>query len=237
MLRLFAALLAAAFAMLAPAASARASVGDAGQSERIISYFGDIEVAADASLHVTETIRVEAEGRDIRHGIYREFPTRYERGGRVVEAGLSVDGVECDGHSEPWRQEAIDGGVRIWIGNAERELTPGEHSYVIRYTTTRQLNLSNPDFDELYWNVTGNGWPFQIDAAGARVHLPQAVRFGQRAFYTGSRGSTAHDAEIVSEGPGEIVIRTTRPLAGGEGLTIAVSWPRDIVRRSEGEAR
>ena len=235
-LRTLAALLFAAFALLAPAAAQKPGADDeagsyqpANQGERIISYFSDIEVAADASLHVTETIRVEAEGQNIRHGIYRDFPTRYDRDGRVVRVGFTVDGVERDGHSEPWRRESIDGGVRIRIGDADQEVTAGEHSYVIRYTTTRQLNFSNPNFDELYWNVTGNFWRFPIDAAEVHVRLPQAATFGQTSLYTGTVGAHGSDVEIVSQSPGEIVVRTTRPLAEGEGLTISVTWPKGVM--------
>lgn len=47
------------------------------QSERILDYHSDIEVRSDASMVVTETIRVVSTGNRIRHGIYRDFPTRY----------------------------------------------------------------------------------------------------------------------------------------------------------------
>ena len=60
----------------------------------------------------------------------------------------------------------------------------------IRYTTTRQLGFFE-SYDELYWNVTGNGWIFPIDRAEVRIRLPQAVPFGpERAFYTGAEGAT-----------------------------------------------
>ena len=234
-LRPLAALLIAAFALIAPAAAQKpggdeiASFAPTGQGERIISYFSDIQVASDASLHVAETIRVEAEGQNIRHGIYRDFPTRYDRDGRVVRVGFTVESVERDGHAEPWRRESIDGGVRIRIGSADQEVTPGEHSYVIRYTTTRQLNFSNPNFDELYWNVTGNFWRFPIDAAEVRVRLPQAAQFGTTSLYTGQIGQQGQDARIVAQSPGEIDIRTTRPLDEGEGLTVSVTWPKNVV--------
>src|SRR5690606_26003196 len=45
--------------------------------ERIDRYDIQVEVQADGSLEVTELIRVQAEGRRIRRGIYRDFPTRY----------------------------------------------------------------------------------------------------------------------------------------------------------------
>ena len=128
------------------------------------------------------------------------------------------------------RRELIDGGVRIRIGDADQEVTPGEHNYVIRYTTTRQLNFSNPAFDELYWNVTGNFWRFPIDAAEVRVHLPQAVPVRpDLLLYRARSARPGHDAEVVSQGPGEIVIRTTGRSAEGEGLTISVTWPKGVV--------
>lgn len=48
------------------------------QSERILSYHSRITVHPDASLTVVETIDVVSTGAQIQHGIYRDFPTRYE---------------------------------------------------------------------------------------------------------------------------------------------------------------
>ena len=46
-------------------------------AEFIESYHSDIEVQRNGDLLVTETIRVHAEGKAIRRGIYRDFPIRY----------------------------------------------------------------------------------------------------------------------------------------------------------------
>src|SRR5207249_2055025 len=63
--------------------------------ERILFYGSDIQVRPDASLEVTETIRVRAEGVAINHGIYREFPTRYSAGvGREMKVGFEVEEVK-----------------------------------------------------------------------------------------------------------------------------------------------
>ena len=58
------------------------AVGD----ERILSFHSDISIAADATMTVDETIRVRAEGQNIRRGIYRDFPTDYtdQYGNRFV---------------------------------------------------------------------------------------------------------------------------------------------------------
>lgn len=236
------ALLVAALALVGPATqakkpddSAAAEVPDDWQSpaigggERILHYLSDVTVGADGVLHVAETIRVVSEGREILHGIYRDFPTRYTRDGRTVRVRFDVEGVERDGRPEHWARERLRNGARVRIGDADVDLPEGEHSYVIRYTTTRQIGFF-PDFDELNWNVTGTDWIFPIDSVEARIHLPRAVAFGRRTVYTGAQGvRDQHDAAVVSERPGEIVFRTTRPLGDHEGLTIAVAWPKGVV--------
>jgi hypothetical protein len=47
--------------------------------EKILSFHSDIQVAADGSMQVSETITVNAEGDRIQRGIYRDFPTDYRR--------------------------------------------------------------------------------------------------------------------------------------------------------------
>ena len=46
--------------------------------ERILRYLSDVQVRKDSSIEVTETIDIRAENDRINHGIYRDFPTRYE---------------------------------------------------------------------------------------------------------------------------------------------------------------
>ncbi|HEX8534320.1 MAG TPA: DUF2207 domain-containing protein [Allosphingosinicella sp.] len=203
--------------------------GAADAEERILRFLSDVSVERDGTLAVTETIRVRSEGDQIKRGIYRDFPTRYaDRQGRKLRVGFDVLGVERDGRAEPFEVESIDNGDRVRIGDAEVLLPPGEHEYVIRYQTTRQLGFFK-GYDELYWNATGTGWAFPIDVAEARIRLPEPARFGNRAFYTGPQGSTDRYAEVVSEAPGEIVFRTTAPLGPQEGLTVAAAWPKGVV--------
>ena len=99
---------------------------------------------------------------------------------------------------------------------------------MIRYRTTRQIGFFR-DYDELYWNATGNGWTFAIDVAEARITLPEAVPFRQTAFYTGPQGAQGKDATVVEQQPGRIVFRTTRPLPPRNGLTVAAAWQKGVV--------
>ena len=197
--------------------------------EHILRFVSDVTVERNGDLTVTETIEVQAEGNLISHGILRDFPTTYRRpdGSRVV-VGFDVQSVTRDGASESFTTQPMANGVRVRIGRADTVLTTGQHEYVIRYVTTRQIGYF-PDYDELYWNATGTGWTFAIDVAEASITLPDAVPFRQSAFYTGPQGATGKDASIVEQQPGHIVFRTTRPLPPRNGLTVAAAWQKGVV--------
>ena len=208
--------------LLLAATSARAD-------ERIHRFLSDVQIEKDSTLEVTETIDVEVDNVAINHGIYRDFPTRYRRpDGSAMRVGFALEGATLDGLPVPASVSSMDNGVRVKLGDPDKIIAQGEHSFVLRYRTTRQVGRFN-DYDELYWNATGNGWQFPIDLAEARIRLPQAVSFGKRTLYTGAYGSTAANAEIVDEQPGDILVRTTQPLAAFEGLTVAVAFPKGVV--------
>lgn len=197
--------------------------------ERILSFVSDVTVEADGDLDVTETIRIVSLMQEIRHGIQRDFPTSYANAaGQRTHVGFEVVSVQRDGRDEPWQRITLGNGVRIRIGKAEETLPIGDHTFVIRYRTTRQIRYGT-ESDELYWNATGNGWTFPIDSAEARITLPKPATFGDRAVYTGAQGSTDRNAAVVEEGPGRIVFRTTAPLAREQGLTVAAAFPKGVL--------
>jgi len=206
------------------------TLSPAGAVERILDFVSDATVERNGDLNVTETIGVQAEGNEIRRGIFRDFPTTYHRrrDGSQVIVGFQVLSVTRNGNTEDFTLENLNNGVRVRIGSANRILNTGRHEYVIKYVTTRQIGFFQ-DFDELYWNATGNGWNFTIDRAEARITLPEAVPFRQSAFYTGPQDANGRDASIVEERPGRIVFRTTRPLPPKNGLTVAAAWQKGVV--------
>ncbi|QNM83210.1 DUF2207 domain-containing protein [Sphingomonas sabuli] len=216
------ALLLLCWVLLAAATPARAE-------ERIIAFGSTIFVKPDASLDVVERIFVNVENVSIRHGIYRDFPTRYTipNGGRM-KVGFTLVYARLDGQPVEHKVEKLSNGVRIRMGSADSMVTRGRHLYQIHYRVTRELGFFD-GFDELYWNVTGTGWDFPIDQAGAQIHLPKPVGFLQRSVYTGPQGATGADAKVVAEKPGQITFMTTRPLAPREGLTVAVAFPKGVV--------
>jgi uncharacterized membrane protein YgcG len=199
--------------------------------ERILAYHSDIDIMEDGSMTVVETIRVRAEGQYIRRGIFRDFPTDYEDSlGNRFRLEFQVTGVTRDGIGEPFHTERIANGVRIYVGRSSVFLDPGDYTYRISYRTQRQLGFFE-DYDELYWNVTGNGWDFPIDEASARVSLPRDVPMDavRVAAYTGVVGSTARNA-MTDVRDGKVFIVTSRGLPRRAGLTIAIAWPKGFVQ-------
>ena len=206
------------------------SLSFSGQAEEYIeSFHSDIEVQRNGDLLVTETIVVRAEGQSIRRGIFRDFPTRYKTAkDRSVSVGFEVLSVQRDGRSEPYHIKNQSNGKRIYIGEQNVFLSPGFYEYQIQYLTTRQLGFFD-DFDELYWNVTGNGWTFRIDRASARVTLPDTVTDFQLTGYTGPQGSTAQNLRYRRSTSNQAYFESSQPLGRYEGLTIVAGWPKGLV--------
>jgi len=200
--------------------------------EKIISYQSYIEVQPDASMVVTETIRVVALGDKIKHGIYRDFPTKYtDIYGNKYAMDFKVLIVSKDGVRENYWTESLSNGVRVYIGDKNALIPLGEHVYEITYKTNRQLGFFK-DHDELYWNVTGNGWEFDIDYASAILVLPNGAsdKIISTQGYTGTFGEKGKDFVVSRDSFGNLFLYTTKPLNPGEGLSIVTSWPRGYVK-------
>ncbi len=199
-------------------------------AEYIESFHSDIKVMEDGSMLVKETIVVNAEGRNIKRGIYRDFPTRYkDRMGNAYKVGFEIINVRHDYADESYHTKKRSNGVRIYIGKKGRNIRRGKHRYELTYLTTRQLGFFD-EYDELYWNVTGNDWAFTIVRASASVTLPAGINSGDirlKAF-TGPGGSTAQDYK-ASIKDGKPYFETTGSLNIREGLTIVVGFPKGHV--------
>ncbi|WP_448873904.1 DUF2207 domain-containing protein [Desulfobulbus propionicus] len=196
-------------------------------AERVLDFASTVHVHQDGSLLVTEKITVEATGQQIKRGIVREFPTRYtDAKGRTVRVGFQLLRVERDGRPEPHHTSSLDNGVAIYAGQKDVFLRPGRYAYTIEYTTSRQLGFF-PDHDELYWNVNGNGWRLPLDRVSCEVHLPKGAVASDGRAYEGPLGS--REGYRLAGGGTSMRFASTRSYAPGEGLTIAVAWPKGFV--------
>jgi predicted membrane protein DUF2207 len=203
--------------------------GQAMAAEVIHTFVSDVTVAKDGELTVTETLQVRAEGRDMRHGIYRDFPLTFrDAGGTLREVDFKLLRVSRDGAAEPYHTERMHGFIRIYAGSKDVLIRPGEHTYVFAYRTGRQIRW----FDgkpELNWNVTGNFWHFPIESASYRLQLFEGAAPVRWTAFTGRLGARGTDWQ-GNVGPlGGLSVSTTRRLAPGDGLTVVAELPATAV--------
>ena len=196
-----------------------------GAEEKIFLFSSTATVNADSSLEVREDITVNVEGRQIRRGIYRDFPTTYtDSSGRTVRVGFTVKSALLNGRKVPYKTESRSNGVRVYIGDAKSTAPLGKQTYTLVYVTTHQVGFFD-GHDELYWNVTGNEWAFPIDEARFSLSIPGDAPFNSVEFYTGWHGARGQDARVLPDK----TVETTASLAPGEGLTVVYTWPKGIV--------
>jgi uncharacterized membrane protein YgcG len=195
--------------------------------EIVIQRFDEqVVISADGTIEVTETIEAQFIGSNW-HGIYRTIPVGY-----VTPAGLTYTllleplGV-TDGAGQPLTYE------RSWPGrNVQFKiyvLNPDDatRTVVLHYRVLNALTFFDTH-DELYWNVTGNGWEAPIEMVTAEIDLPAGVTGLHAVSYSGAFGSRAQDA-IVESRSNSVRLRATHALDLHEGLTVVVGWDKGFV--------
>ncbi len=201
------------------------------RAEEISRFSTDIVVGSDASMAVVETIDYDF-GEEMRHGIYRDIPTEYvTKLGADQSIDINVEGVEdASGKSYTYETSSSGGVLKIKIGDADTLIT-GRHTYVIRYRARYAFGYFD-GFDELYWNATGNGWQVPIGRAEARLTLPENVPSDkiQTSCYLGAYGSSESCDDAAHFDGRAYVASASRVLQPSEGLTIAVGFPKGVIR-------
>ena len=196
-------------------------------ADSITEFNSRIEVQQDGSLIVTEIINFKFDA--YKRGIFRDFPTDYKDAyGNKHRVSFKVLDIKKDGHSENCSVSRYLNGYRLLIGNSDKYLSPGNYSYEIKYQTNRQVGFFK-NHDELYWNVTGNGWPVIINKAKAEVILPQNITIEKVEAYTGRYGQSYRN--YLSNFHENIAkFETTKYLLPNEGLTTVVGWPKGFIK-------
>lgn len=188
--------------------------------ERIHRYHSEIVVRADGSAQVVETIEVRAEGNAIKRGIFRDILTK--RGQKVT-----FYGAERDDAPDNSRLEKRNDRIRLYVGRADHILAPGDYKYELTFDVTNVVRRKG-DRDELYWNVTGNGWTLPIDESSATIMFDADVPFEEidLAGFTGKTGARGTAYTISNVGVGSAQINTTHSLPPGHGLTFIAGIPK-----------
>ncbi len=186
-------------------------------------FHTDMTVRGDGSLEVRE--RVVADFLKERHGIYRYVPyqgTNDREDPYRLRIGLI--GARRDGQTERVSASKENGNVVWKIGKADQGLL-GTHVYELTYRVENAIGRFE-DFDEVYWNVSGEGWDTPLPAVSARVALPEGVAATQNRCYVGSYGSISEACSVRGEKGSVLDFVSAR---SGEPMTVAVGFPKNAV--------
>jgi uncharacterized membrane protein len=193
---------------------------------KIEKFSAEIFVQPDATLDVTETIKVNFIG--VWHGLYRTIPVEY-----VTPQGFNYSlfvkfDSATDAADQPLKVESSREGHylkwKIYVDDA----TDVDRTIHLHYQVRNGLKFFE-DHDELYWNVTGDEWDVPIGDASAQILLPQGVTGIRTNEFTGSNGSRAQNAEVTSS-ENTVEVSMLRPLSFHEGLTVVVGWDKGFVK-------
>ncbi len=203
--------------------------------ESVVHFATTLQVHTDSTIKVTEHI-VYSFGSAQRHGIYRDIPVVYQTTLGKTSIKLSdISVVDETGNTYEFDVSNSGNDKEIKIGDPDI-LVSGTKTYVISYTVARAIGYFT-DYDELYWNVTGNEWQVPIQDASVEFILPQAIvkKDIRSACYVGPYGSNTPCISKTVGVSNEAVDDTNHvyfastALAAGEGFTAAVGFPKGVV--------
>ncbi|MDG3012018.1 DUF2207 domain-containing protein [Rhodococcus sp. D2-41] len=184
----------------------------------VTDYDATYQVAPDGHLEATETLVVDLPAG--RHGIFRYFPAAdpTDPHARILP---TVTGITMDGASVPvsysWKQGRSLRVARI--GDPDRTVPAGVHTYVISYTidnvlarpsgaqgdfSARAGQNATPPTASFFWNVVGF-WEMPIRSAHVAVDLPGATGLVQCA----ASASGEHPCAIEGAGTDHVTVTAT----------------------------
>ncbi len=201
----------------------------------IDDFKSEIVVNKDSSLMITEQIVADCGNLPDKHGIFRIVPTFYQKtvNERIYTPIklLSITGPE--GQSLKYSTIKDDKSVTWKIGDANKDIT-GKNTYIISYKIENAIRFADSgDFDELYWNLNGNFWEIQTDNFTANIKFPSEItksNISEINLYSGSFGSKDSGlAAYQLKDQNTLEVKSKRTLLAKEGITLSVTFPRDIV--------
>ncbi|HVZ58872.1 MAG TPA: DUF2207 domain-containing protein [Patescibacteria group bacterium] len=192
--------------------------------ETINSFHVDMTALKNGDLQVSEKIDYDF-GSAERHGIYRYIPLVSKVGDLYRTIDITFTNVLQDGQHVSYGVGRSGQQEQLKIGTASKTIT-GAHSYEIDYTVSNGIGSNYADHDEIYWNVTGNGWQVPIASASYTLTTDVGVPIQKAVCYTGESGSTASNCQVsISSDAKSLDVTATSPLGEYEGLTVVAAFP------------
>ena len=149
------------------------------------AYNVDININEDNSFDITE--HISAYFNEQRHGIFRTIPTRNQvrrTDGTSHSVKAKIKNIKA---SENCDVSIENGNYVLQIGDADTYVE-GEHDYTIKYTYMLGEDQNN-GFDELYYNIIGDGWDTYIQNVTFKITMPKEFDKSKLGFSIGNYGT------------------------------------------------
>lgn len=149
------------------------------------AYNVDINVNENNSFDITEHISTYFN--EQRHGIFRTIPTRNQvrrTDGTSHSVKAKIKNIKA---SENCDVSIENGNYVLQIGDADTYVE-GEHDYTIKYTYMLGEDQNN-GFDELYYNIIGDGWDTYIQNVTFKITMPKGFDKSKLGFSIGNYGT------------------------------------------------
>lgn len=149
------------------------------------AYNVDINVNENNSFDITEHISTYFN--EQRHGIFRTIPTRNQvkrADGTSHSVKAKIKNIKA---SENCDVSIENGNYVLQIGDADTYVE-GEHDYTIKYTYMLGEDQNN-GFDELYYNIIGDGWDTYIQNVTFKITMPKEFDKSKLGFSIGNYGT------------------------------------------------
>ncbi|MGN1123233.1 MAG: DUF2207 domain-containing protein [Eubacterium sp.] len=185
----------------------------------IENYDINMKVMENNTVRVTENI--DAYFNIQKHGILRYIPiecnvNRARGDGGVVKA--KVKSVSVSENYEAYTDDYNN--YVIQIGDEDKTFE-GEHSYTVSYDYVMGKDIGE-GFDELYYNIIGDGWDTYIKNVTFKIEMPKEFDQSKVGFSSGAAG-TVGSGNILYTCDGNTI---TGSLIGGlnpyEALTVRI---------------
>lgn len=190
--------------------------------DQIDTFHSQIIINQDTSVTINETLDYRT---DIyKHGIYRYIPITYNKDG--VKERLMIDQIKVtddDGDKIPYEQSFDGKNLTLKIGDPDKTFT-GEKTYKITYRAEKAIN-SFDDHDELYWDITGEGWEIPILDSQAEI-VSQFAQIEQVDCFSGNFGSNDGLCQQQFDS-GTALFLYERQINYGDNMTVVIGLNKD----------
>ncbi len=207
--------------------------------ENITSWYikdfqSEIVVNADSTLDIAEKITADCGNLQGKHGIFRILPEQINitDGTKIKTPVELVSVTDFSGRNLNFSESRSSSQKTVtWKIGDPNETVQGVNEYEIRYKVKNAIRFSDSNFDEFYWNLSGNFWDLEIDNFHAKIIFPERVNDKNSTvdYYTGSVGSKSKDlAQYFWSAPNVLEFQSTGVLEIGQGITASVIFPKNI---------